>query len=173
MKLSTLIAADDTAVLSPEHGAVDIAGLTADSRKSSQDFCSRRSPAPRPTAAGFIADAVSKGAAAVVVAETAEVPGWAFRAGDPRQGAAQDAGADGGEVLRASTRDHRRRDRDERQDVGRRFHAADIHGAGPAGARLSAPSASSKPDRRRLRIADDARPGDAAPDAERVLRARA
>ncbi len=57
MKLSTLIAADDTAVLSPEHGAVDIAGLTADSRKVEPGFLFAALAGSKADGGRFIADA--------------------------------------------------------------------------------------------------------------------
>jgi UDP-N-acetylmuramoyl-L-alanyl-D-glutamate--2,6-diaminopimelate ligase len=74
MNLSTLTAALDTVVLSPEHGAVDIAGLTADSRKVEPGFLFAALAGSKADGGKFIADAVSKGAAAIVVAETADVP---------------------------------------------------------------------------------------------------
>ena len=89
MKLSTLIAALDTAVLSPEHGAVDISGLTADSRKVEPGFLFAALVGSKADGGRFIADAVSRGAAAVVAAETAEVPGGlavpVIRAKEPRR----------------------------------------------------------------------------------------
>ncbi len=89
MKLSTLTAADDTAVLSPEHGAVDIAGLTADSRKVEPGFLFAALAGSKADGGRFISDAVSKGAAAVVAAENADVPGGlavpVIRSKEPRR----------------------------------------------------------------------------------------
>ena len=50
---------------------------------------------------------------------------------------------DGGALLRAAARDHRRRHRHQRQDLGRRFHPPDLAAPRPARRRASAPSASS------------------------------
>lgn len=75
MKLSTLTAAADTAAPPPEHGAVDIAGLTADSRKVEPGFLFAALAGSKADGGRFIADAVAKGAAAVVAGENADVPG--------------------------------------------------------------------------------------------------
>src|SRR5690349_9305499 len=75
MNLSTLTAALDTVVLSPEHGAVDVIGLTADSRKVEPGFLFAALAGSKADGGQLIANAVSMGAVAVVVAETAEVPG--------------------------------------------------------------------------------------------------
>ncbi len=91
-------------------------------------------------------------------------------AGAARRRAAPRAGADGGALLRtAAARDRGRRDRHQRQDVGRRFHAADLRRARPQ-QRLARHHRPRQDRRRRLRLADDARSGLAARDAGRARR---
>ena len=76
------------------------------------------------------------------------------------------AGAGGGEILSAAARDHRGGDRHQRQDFGRRLHAADL-AAARACLRQHRHHRSGVAEAHRLRLADHARSDRAASPARR------
>ena len=87
MLLRDLVATDVT--LPDDAGAIDIKGITADSRAVGRGFLFAALPGTTTDGSRFVGDAVARGAAAVLVA--AEVPAEApagvalLRAGDPRR----------------------------------------------------------------------------------------
>ena len=95
MKLSSLVVRGVTAP--PGIDSIDIAGLTADSRKTTPGSLFAALSGTKADGARYIADAVAKGAVAVLAAENAEVPeGIAvpvLRAKEPRAALAHVAAA--------------------------------------------------------------------------------
>jgi UDP-N-acetylmuramoyl-L-alanyl-D-glutamate--2,6-diaminopimelate ligase len=89
MKLSSLITADSSVALPPGSETADIAGLTADSRKVEPGFLFAALQGSKADGGRFILDAVGKGAAAVLVANAAEVPDGlkvpVLRSAEPRR----------------------------------------------------------------------------------------
>ena len=119
--------------------------------------------------ARFIADAVAKGAVAVLAGQ-GRGSARRRRAGAARRRAAPPARAHGGALLWPAAAGYRRRRyRHQRQDVGRRLHAADLYGA-RAQERLARHHRPGQARCRRLRLAHHARSGIAAQDAGRARR---
>ena len=146
-------------------GDVEIAGITADSRQVRPGWLFAALAGAKADGAQLHADAIAKGAAAVLAqARTPRSPVPAHVALLTRSRAAPGAGPDGGALLSAPAGDHRRRHRHQRQDLGRRLHAADLRRARPQGG-LARHHRPGQARRQRLRRADDARSGHAAPDA--------
>jgi UDP-N-acetylmuramoyl-L-alanyl-D-glutamate--2,6-diaminopimelate ligase len=89
MLLSSLIRDLDIAVPPAVGDAVDVAGITADSRKAAPGFLFAALSGSKADGAKFIADAVARGAAVVVAGEHAVVPDAlavpVLRAREPRQ----------------------------------------------------------------------------------------
>jgi len=97
MLLSSLVGADVTAP--PGSGSIEIAGLTADSRLVRPGYLFVAVAGTRADGARFIADAVTKGAAAVLTGSATDVvsqPVPVLRADEPRPSLQRD------EVLRAA-----------------------------------------------------------------------
>jgi UDP-N-acetylmuramoyl-L-alanyl-D-glutamate--2,6-diaminopimelate ligase len=87
MLLSSLLGADATAP--PGSGSIDVAGLTADSRQVRRGYLFVAVTGSKADGARFIADAVAKGAAAVLVSAATEVANAGsvpvLRANEPRR----------------------------------------------------------------------------------------
>src|SRR5215470_10569744 len=87
MLLSSLIGAEVTAP--PGSGSIDIAGLTADSRQVRPGYLFVAVAGTKADGARFIADAVAKGAAAVLVSEATDTASAGsvpiLRANEPRR----------------------------------------------------------------------------------------
>ena len=99
MLLSSLIGADAAAPAGS--GNVEVAGITADSRNVRPGFVFAAIPGTKADGARFIADAVAKGAAAILDRRGHRGRRYRRRAGAARRRAAPRAGADGGALLRA------------------------------------------------------------------------
>ena len=149
------------------------AGSPPTAARSSPAICSSRCRAPRRTGCAFV-----------------RAGGRGRRRGDRWPSSAPDrlpddvafvqvaecaarAGARGRALLSAPAGNHRGGHRHQRQDLGRRLHAPDLGRARPCRPPASAPSASSSPQGRDLRLADHARSGRAAPHARPSSPARA
>ncbi|MGE3067069.1 MAG: Mur ligase family protein, partial [Hyphomicrobiaceae bacterium] len=87
MQLKSLI--DPERVALPSGGNIEISGLTSDSRKAGPGMLFAALPGSRADGAAFVADAVTRGAAAVLVGESVRVAVPAgvalLRARDPRE----------------------------------------------------------------------------------------
>ena len=170
MLLSSLIGADVTAPAGA--GDIEVAGITADSRACARATCSRRSPAPRPTARASSptrsprAPSRSLRAKATEVARAGAVP--VLRAREPRRAlalmAARFSGAQPETVVAVTGTSGKT----SVAEFTRQIFAA----LGHAG-RLARHHRHRQAGRRRLRLADDARSGDAARDAGRARATKA
>ena len=117
MLLSDLIVAD--VVVPAAAGAIDITGLTADSRAVRPGFLFAALAGSRTDGARFVADAVAKGAAAILAADGVTIDAPAHVPVAARTRAAPGARAHGGAVSSAPAGAHARHHRHQRQDVGR------------------------------------------------------
>ena len=128
-----------------EHAGRTVSGLTADSRKVRPGSVFVALPGTKADGAAFIPQALAAGAMAIV--GEAERPATLnaavayLRVAD----AAPRAGADGGAVLPAPARDHRRGHRHQRQDARSPTSRARSSPRSATEPRRSAPSASSSP----------------------------
>ena len=167
MKLRDLLPAD--AALAPREGDIDIAGLTADSRAVKRGDVFFAVPGSKTDGLRFVEPAVAAGAVAVIAQRMPVTPvpeGVVFVRVANAQARAR---ARCGEIFSAPARDHRRRHRHERQNLGRRVHAPDLE-------RAQASRCEHRHDRpglaegRNLRLADHAGSGRSASHARRACR---
>ena len=111
---------------------VPITGLAADSREVKPGYLFAALPGVKTDGARFIADALQRGAAAVLVAQGATAR--TDLRGDHRgQRSAPAPRADRGALLRPPAQDRGRRHRHQRQDLGRLLRAPALGGAGVRG----------------------------------------
>ncbi len=103
-----------------------ITGLTADSREVRPGYLFAALNGVKTDGARFIADAVARGAAAILAGDTAPVEAEGRIPVDPGRQSAPPPRADGRALLRPAAGDRRRRHRYQRQDLGRRVPAADL-----------------------------------------------
>ena len=132
MLLRDLVTADVT--LPEGAGAIEIKGITADSRAVAPGFLFAALPGSKTDGARFVADAVARGA--VGGARRRATPLIERRlgvAGPPRRRSAPRAGAARGALLSAPAGAARRGDRHQRQDLGRRLRPPDLRGGRPRG----------------------------------------
>ncbi len=160
MKLS-MLAGPEVAV-PPGCGEVEIAGITADSRAVRPGWLFAALAGAKTDGARFVADAIGKGAAAILMRSGAAAERARRRAGadlspEPRRALALMAAR----LFPRPARNHGRCDRHQRQDLGGRVHAPDLRRARTQG-RLARHHRPGEAQRQRLRRADHARPGGAA-----------
>ena len=129
MLLSSLIGADAAAPAGS--GNVEVAGITSDSRDVRPGSVFAAIAGTKADGARFISDAVAKGAVAILTSQDTEVAGVGdvpvLRAEEPRRALALMAARFYGlQQPQTAVGCHRH----QRQDLGRRFHAADLRGAG-------------------------------------------
>ena len=147
MLLSELMRASADATASPAALPRDpvLSGLTLDSRKVKPGFLFAALAGARQDGAAFVADAVERGAVAILAAFDAELPPLdpaivvvrASQSAPPR-------GADGRGLRRPAARHHRRRHRHQRQVLDRALRAPDLGRRLASRPRASARSASSR-----------------------------
>ncbi len=118
----------------PRADARAITGMTADSRAVAPGCLFAALPGARADGRGFIADAVARGAAAVLAPQGTEWPaGVPPRPLIQDRGAAPRAGPHGRAAGRAAAGDDRRRHRHQRQDQHGRVPAPDLRPTGAGG----------------------------------------
>ena len=127
MLLASLIGADVTA---PAGAAdIEVSGIAVRQPAGAPRRLFVAIAGSKADGARFIADAIARGAVAIVAGEGADVGDAGavpvLRTREPRRALALMAAR----VLSAPARDGGRGDRHQRQDVGRRFHAADLRRA--------------------------------------------
>ena len=167
MKLRDLFS--DDAAIEPQAEAVDVKGLSVDSRAVKPGDLFFALAGSKTDGSRFVDAAIQAGAVAVAGdhAPTRRPP----RALCRHAKSAPRAGAGGGAILSAPARDDCGGDRDQRQDVGRRVHAPDLGTARPR-FRQHRHHRSRFAEAHGLRLADDAGPDRAAQAARRDHRRR-
>ena len=138
MKLQEL--AGPEIAVPPGFGDVEITGITADSREARPGWLFAALPGAKADGARFIADAIGKGAAAILARRSGDCGTASVPRPDIAR-AAPDARADGSPALSSPARHHRCGDRHQRQDVGGRLHAPDLRRISGTRRPRSAPSA--------------------------------
>ena len=119
----------DDAAIEPQAEAVEVEGLAVDSRAVKPGDLFFALAGSKTDGSRFIDSAIAAGA--VAIAGDHAPPGDLPRAVRRHAQSAPRAGAGRGEILSAAARDHRRRHRHQRQDLGRRLHAPDLAAARP------------------------------------------
>ena len=124
MKLGELL--EREARFEPRFGALDISGISADSRAVKPGFLFAAVPGTKADGLAFLPQALAAGAGAVMAERAPAGPlpdGVAFV---EVPNVRRRSRARRGKILSPPARDHRRRHRHQRQDLGRGLHAPGV-----------------------------------------------